>query len=245
MIVHGWLEGFEKTNWVNETVEQLLKHRGGCVYFMDYSIYANDWDYFRLVSQFERISAVLTKKFEHIGNFDRQYCFGFSFGARLCVESGFAVGSVIESMDLCDPAGPGFNFFWRIRDPKLGAKNVGCINTSIDKGSRVYNCHQNFRMGRCGEWQPAAGPYPLGSHGLCPYIYNKAFDHEFVPINAYGCASNRPANISTSNVRMGYLGSYNRTFAQGDVFIATAKYPPYLVIDNVIENLVQNTTETY
>lgn len=105
MIVHGWTEGIS-TEWVNKTIRQLLTHRGGCVFFMDYSKYANVSDYFNLVSHFEGISAVLTQKFKQIENYDRQYCFGFSFGSRLCVDAGIAIGNQsIARMDICDPAG--------------------------------------------------------------------------------------------------------------------------------------------
>lgn len=110
MIVHGWKEGID-TFWVNTTVEQLLAHRGGCVFFMDYSIYSKVSDYFRLVSNFEGISAVLLKKMRQIGNYDRQYCYGFSFGSRLCVDVGINIGNQsIDRMDLCDPAGKSNGF---------------------------------------------------------------------------------------------------------------------------------------
>jgi hypothetical protein len=80
----------------------------------------------------------------------------------------------------CDMAGPGFDGSPRIlRDPTLAAKNVQCIHTSNDKGTNTRNCHQNWNMGGCGWWQAAAGPFPKGSHGLCPYIYNSAFKNDF------------------------------------------------------------------
>lgn len=126
--------------------------------------------------------------------------------------------------------GPAFDgwFDYRGKTPTDAAKNVACINTSSDKGSTKYNCHQNFRMGKCGESQPAAGPFPLGSHGLCPYFYNLAFDYEFVPLNLEKCISYNKANIS-SEVRMGYLGRFDKTFVRGDIFIATAATPPYVI----------------
>lgn len=110
-------------------------------------------------------------------------------------------------MDLCDPAGPGFDVNAAVMP---AAKNVACINTSNDKGTSVYNCHQNFRMGNCGKTQAAAGSYPLGSHGLCPFFYNLAFKNDFVFQNKYGCTSKRMLKNTTSAVKMGYLGSFNR-----------------------------------
>lgn len=128
-------------------------------------------------------------------------------------------------------------------DPTPAAKNVACINTSNDKGTFVYNCHQNFRMGFCGLSQPAAGSYPIGSHGLCPYLYNFAFDYDFVPNNIWRCYSAREIKNPPSNVKMGYRGDFNRTLYTGDIFIATAKYPPYAVVNQTIENQFDNLLE--
>lgn len=233
MIVHGWNEGIS-TPWLNRTIAQFLRHRGGCVFFIDYSKFANAPNYFNLVSHFEGISRVLTNKMRQIGNFDRQYCFGFSFGSRLCIDAGINIGNQqISNMDLCDPAGPGFDRTKFAKDPKLAAKNVACINTSVDKGTKVYNCHQNFRMGRCGNSQAAEGPRPMGNHGLCPYFYNEAFDYKFVPSNFYKCSSQRTANVSTPGVRMGYMGNFDRKSVRGDIFIATVKNPPYVLLNQI------------
>lgn len=102
---------------------------------------------------------------------------------------------------------PGFDL---ATDPKPAAKNVACINTSTDKGTLTYNCHQNFRMGVCGSSQIGASTYPIGSHGMCPYMFNLAFTYDFVPVNLYGCTSTRLAPNQTSSVKMGYMGNFNR-----------------------------------
>lgn len=73
--------------------------------------------------------------------------FGFSFGARLVVDAAIDVsknGKKVDRIYACDPAGPGF-FHYR-RDPKDAASFVQCINTSKDKGTTSYNCHQNWRF---------------------------------------------------------------------------------------------------
>lgn len=146
--------------------------------------------------------------------------------------------------------GYGFDYY---EDPKPAAKNVACIDTSWDRGTNVYNCHQNFRMGFYGYSQPAAGPYPLGSHGLCPYFYNSSFTNDFVPNNYYNCWSDRIAKNLTSDVKMGYRAEFNRqakrfkiilvifnfisrTAVRGDIFIGTAKYPPYVLVNNNLNN---------
>lgn len=37
-------------------------------------------------------------------------------------------------------------------------------------------------MGECGETQAARSDFPFGSHGLCPYFYNYAFENRFYAI---------------------------------------------------------------
>lgn len=175
---------------------------------MDYSNFSIVADYFKLNSHFFNIARVLVKKIKQVGNYDRLFLFGFSFGSRLCFEAGAQIGhQVIDRIDACDPAGPGFDGQKRAVDPKLAAKNVACINTSIDKGTKIYNCHQNFRMGNCGQSQPSAGPRPLGNHGMCPYLYNSAFDYKFRPSNKHECKSNRVAQFIPDQLIMGYRNS--------------------------------------
>lgn len=105
IIVHGWLEGIG-TTWAGLTVSNLLKYRGGCVFFMDYSRYANVSRYLALTPHFQGISSVLLKKVKQIGNYDQLYVFGFSFGSRLAIDVGLKLGNQsISRMDICDPAG--------------------------------------------------------------------------------------------------------------------------------------------
>ena len=100
--------------------------------------------------------------------------------------------------------GPGFDSSRRSIDPKISAKNVVCINTSTDKGTNKYNCHQNFRMGKCGKTQPAASRRPMGDHGLCPYFYNSAFKNKFVPTKNHDCRSKNEAPLIPMGFTMGY-----------------------------------------
>lgn len=103
--------------------------------------------------------------------------------------------------------GYGFDYY---EDPTPAAKNVACVDTSYDKGTYYYNCHQNFRMGYYGYSQPAAGAPPMGSHGLCPYFFNSSFTHDFVPNNYYdGWSARMIVNVSSS-VKMGYRAEFNR-----------------------------------
>jgi Lipase len=104
-IVHGWLEGVIST-WIPLTVSNLLEHRKGCVYVIDYSKYSNTSNYFAMTPHFNGIATVLTKKVQNVANFESQYFFGFSFGSQLSIEVGKRIGQgKIDRMDLCDPAG--------------------------------------------------------------------------------------------------------------------------------------------
>jgi hypothetical protein len=204
IVVHGWKESIA-TPWVMGTIVNLMYHRGGCVIFMDYSNYSIVSDYFQLTPHFYGIASVLLRKVKQIGNYNQLFMYGFSFGSRLCFEVGIQLGyQQIDRIDACDPAGPGFDETSKAKDPKLAAKNVACINTSTDKGTSKYNCHQNFRMGKCGKKQLSAGPKPLGNHGMCPYFYNSAFNNVFEANNYYNCTSKNPAPSSKGTIRMGY-----------------------------------------
>lgn len=86
------------------------------------------------------------------------------------------------------------------------AQNVQCIHTSRDKGTRFYNCHQDWRLGNCGLTQVASNSPPLGSHGLCPYMYVNAFEHEFYAIiKPDDCVSKRMATFWPAKFKMGYM----------------------------------------
>lgn len=209
-------------------VASFLSARGGCVVFMDYSTYSLG-DYGVLVSYFSGISAVLSKKLQQVGAYNKMWCFGFSFGSRLCIDAGLTIKKVnnqsIDRLELCDPAGlshrkwtihkflknnfqgPGFDLN---ADPKPAGNNVACIDTSTDKGTNVYNCHQNFVMGSCGVSQIAAGAPPMGSHGLCPYFYISSFTNDFVPNNWNNCDPTKQIPNLNASVKMGPYGVFNR-----------------------------------
>lgn len=189
--------------------------------------------YLKLRPYYHSIADLLFRKVKQIGNYDRMFLFGFSFGSRLCFEAGAKLGhQVIDRIDACDPAGPLFDMNIRTVDPKRAAKHVACINTSSDKGTRNYNCHQNFLMGICGRSQVAAGPYPMGSHGLCPHYYNAAFEHNFTARNFYNCPSRRPAKNLPDDFSMGYEKTPEELAIQGDIFVPTGKNFPWNDMDN-------------
>lgn len=98
-----------------------------------------------------------------------------------------------------------------MKDPKRAAQNVQCIHTSWDKGMHTRNCHQNWSMGNCGNTQVAAGFYPKGSHGLCPYFYNSAFQNKFYAVpKPNHCNSQNEAKTYPFGYRMGYMENRTR-----------------------------------
>lgn len=103
--MHGWTEGIV-TPWVAPMIGNFSASRGGCVVFVDYSVYSNVSDYFALVNNFKGISSVILKKVQQIGVYDKMWFFGFSFGSRLCIDVGLKIGNQsVSRMELCEPAG--------------------------------------------------------------------------------------------------------------------------------------------
>ncbi|KAJ6646793.1 Pancreatic lipase-related protein 2 [Pseudolycoriella hygida] len=248
VIVHGWMESCE-TIWVPTLMQNLNIYRHGCIVCMDYSYFSKSSNYYSLVRNFNGIASVLANKLKYFQSIsfdpDNMYLFGFSFGGQLVLESARRFGKMlIKQIDVCDPAGPGFdnNILHSRNSPRKSAKNVQCIHTSSSKGTRKRDCHQNWNMGNCGNSQVASGPRPLGSHGLCPYFYNNAFQHRFPAIpKPSNCRSNRDATGEVvENITMGYLEAlkYEGRFPEGlDFFANTFKTSPYNV-DSIGNNQV-------
>ncbi|KAG5668494.1 hypothetical protein PVAND_016433 [Polypedilum vanderplanki] len=234
-ITHGWLESIEKS-WCRPMVAEFLKLRGNCVFFMDYSNYSVLW-YFSLTPHFYQISTVLTEKVKNIANYKPNHVamFGFSFGARLVTNTGISLyktGIRLEKIYACEPAGPGFGDYYE--NAMVAADNVQCIHTSSNYGTTFYNCHQNWRLGNCGWNQPGARSFPFGSHGLCPYFFLESFKTDFIQNNFHNCTTNRPTLNLPNDMMMGARES--RTEYYGDIFMATARNPPWIVVDGIIQN---------
>lgn len=91
-------------------IDAFLTHGGGCVIFMEYSKYSAG-SYAVLCSRYALIRETLKRKVLQIGNPERIFIFGFSFGARLAQGVGYDLTManngvpVFKRMDLCDPAG--------------------------------------------------------------------------------------------------------------------------------------------
>jgi hypothetical protein len=90
-VVHGWLESIDRP-WVRPMINEFLKLRGNCVFFMDYSFYSTG-GYFQLTPHFNSIANLLTEKILKIAMPQNVVLFGFSFGARLVTKAGVLIAS--------------------------------------------------------------------------------------------------------------------------------------------------------
>lgn len=119
----------------------------------------------------------------------------------------------------CDMAAPGIDKIVKT-NPKTAAKNVQCIHTSEGIGTSERHCHQDWSLGICGTYQPAADEVKsflcdmtktcgnftgMGHHTTCPLFYNSAFRHDFIADNHYNCRSRRIAKNLPENFKMGFM----------------------------------------
>lgn len=85
VIVHGWRESCSE-EWVKMLVHNLQEFRGGSIICMDYSYFAQEENYFRLVRHFDALAEVLALKLKDLESVgydpDNMYLFGFSFGGQ-------------------------------------------------------------------------------------------------------------------------------------------------------------------
>lgn len=94
-VTHGW-EG-SKGAWVSKLIEKLLKHRGGCVIFLNWGKYSDDFNYELVVLVYwRRITEVLTGRLKDLEDegvsADNIYMYGHSLGARMSIEAGLKFG---------------------------------------------------------------------------------------------------------------------------------------------------------
>lgn len=204
----------------NADYADYLEFRGGCICVMKYGYYALDTNYLEVVRDFDGIAAVLTVAIKAcIGaGFDalRIYLFGFSLGSRVCLyaASKLPKQTVLEQMDLCDPAGYGFDGHPEHNDFDYTnlAQRVCCMHTSRFFGTSERRCDVDWNLGECGTHQVAAVGIS-DSHKLCTMFWNSAFRNRFYAVS--GSSLDCPAletdvtlpgdgNSSTSRYYMGY-----------------------------------------
>lgn len=233
-LLFGYTSGdVSDSEYALSLIENFLAVRGGCVVYVDYTYYTNNWNYAELVLRdFYPISNVVLTKVQQVGNYNRIFMYGFSFGARVAVQVGMAgTNGQIGKMHLCEPDAILFN---NAADPKTAAKSVECIHTSNVEGTTNYNCHIDWRLGLCG-WYQIAASTSRDSHQWCNYFYNSSFTNEFKPfkfstVDSLFCLSDSrklaPMVGSCANARMGALNPVDATVCRGEYFVpTTAKYP--------------------
>lgn len=93
IMTHGYRD---LKRWVKPLVEMFLKHRGGCVIFLDYSKCTNDVNYLEALTGWESVSAVLTKKLQNLEGegvtTKNILLYGFSLGARIVIDAAINFG---------------------------------------------------------------------------------------------------------------------------------------------------------
>lgn len=107
IILHGWMGSSEP--WILDLVGNLTHHRGGCVIFMNYSHYSDKVNYFEVISHFQPLSKLLTRKLRQLSHDgasnDNFFIFGFSFGGRIAIEAALNFGpqsvAQIDSETFC------------------------------------------------------------------------------------------------------------------------------------------------
>lgn len=233
------------TTWADVTTRHILKLSGGCVCFVDFGAFSSYNNHSIAAAlelgrvDFYPIARIVSRKVKQVGNFQRMFIYGDSFGAVLAIEVGAsAAKGQIKRMHLCDPVQQLIYPHIRMRDPKTAAQSVSCLRTDFIIGGTQYNCHQDWRMGFCGWWQPVSTPQLISqkSHGICSALYNSAFTNDFVPskptlATVMVCRPRRMANMYSPACRgalMGYRDASDPKRCRGEFFIKTSRYPPYV-----------------
>ncbi|KAH8390395.1 uncharacterized protein LOC110191503 [Drosophila serrata] len=231
IVLHGWIQSCSD-EWAISLIERLSYYRGGCVICIDYSVVASS-SYMRLYTNFDTLTGAIASIILTLikQGFDpkRGYMFGFSFGGQLASAVGRSLWPhhVIQSIDTCDMAGPGFDPI--AVDHSKAGRHVQCFHSSRDKGTFVYSCHRNIMLGSCGLKQPSvASQLHLGSHGLCVDIYINTFDYPFYALNATPseCWSLQKAAKIPDGYTVGYEENYDSQIT-GQIFVPTSLHYPY------------------
>ncbi|XP_043066161.1 uncharacterized protein [Drosophila bipectinata] len=244
IVLHGWIQSCAD-EWSISLIERLSFYRGGCIICIDYSVVASS-SYMRLYTNFDTLTKAITSIILTLINqgFDpkRGYMFGFSFGGQLASAVGRSLWPlrVIQNIDTCDMAGPGFDPI--AVDHSKAGKHVQCFHSSGDKGTFIYSCHRNIMLGSCGLKQPSVvSQLHLGSHGLCVDIYINTFDYPFYALNSTPpeCLSFQKA----AKIPDGYTVGYEENFDSqviGQIFVPTSLHYPYNLSKKELSMLVKN-----
>ncbi|XP_053674282.1 uncharacterized protein LOC128724584 [Anopheles nili] len=228
--VHGWMNGCYRTPWLQDTLNNFVIHRKGCVLCMDYSPITDSSDFFTVVAQIDGIASTLVKKMRQLIAFGmnplKGMLYGFSLGTQVAFHAGRDLAPVkLGRIDACDPPGIGFdsNATHNSLSVMDAAVEVQCIHTSSNIGTLQRVCHKDWLMGYCGWLQFGF----KSSHELCPDYYNAAFSYNFpATINPYLCPTTRAALLWPPGFKMGYFMPQGIPLI-GNFFAKTSVLFPY------------------
>uniref|UniRef100_A0A182NI30 Lipase domain-containing protein n=1 Tax=Anopheles dirus TaxID=7168 RepID=A0A182NI30_9DIPT len=231
IVLHGWSEGCRITEWVRSTMNNFFIYRKGCILCLDFSVIADNNDYFTVVKMVDPIARTLEKKLRQLFAFGippaKGMLYGFSLGSQIAFQAGRNLApQKLGRIDACDPPGVGFdsNSTYTALSVMDAATEVQCVHTSGDIGTLRRVCHKDWCMGYCG-WLQFADVIK-SSHALCTDFYNAAFSVDFRAVaNPYLCPTTR-AISSWNGFKMGYFMPQGNTLT-GDLFAKTSKTYPY------------------
>lgn len=206
--------------------------RKGCVVLVDYTKYTNV-DINKIPETRVHYDPIVNAIVDEVVVFNKKgflpaniYFFGFGYGAQVALGVGRSVsgkiGGKVSRVDVCEPTNQ--IIFPLTPDSKLSANYVQCIHTnSIMFGTTKRDCHQDWNMGDCGNYQ--AIRENVTSHFLCPTYYNSAFSNNFAATTMpTGCVAPTTLGVYPTGFKMGYTETRTAT---GEFYAKTSLFYPY------------------
>jgi hypothetical protein len=165
---------------------------------------------------YNSIATAVAEQLECLGkngrnNINDSVLIGFSYGARLVVNTGLILRRskiLVRRIDAIELAGPGFDYNPTLyRNISNAARFSQCFHTSGDYGTNIRNqCSRNVILGNCGRFQPGdLGRVGFTNHGLSMQYYVSSFNNTFVAENnQYGCTfPGRVGNFAVKPILLG------------------------------------------
>lgn len=94
-VVHGWQDS--NNDWSERLIEKLLKYRGGCVVYVNWGKYSDDFSYDLITSGYwPKVSNELTNRLLQLESEgvspDEIFLYGHSLGGRMVIDAGLKFG---------------------------------------------------------------------------------------------------------------------------------------------------------
>lgn len=116
LLAHGWED--KSILWLDPLIKNLLKHRGGCVIFVNYYGVIDLKDFLKTLQNWRTVSADVT---ERLQNMEKEgvdpsniFMYGFSLGARIVIDAATNFGR--QKVGLID--GKKATFIWNLEKLK-------------------------------------------------------------------------------------------------------------------------------